>query len=142
MGYESKLYVGRKVEITNNEGKPVMTFFSTEATFRLGRVNSDKFRQNSSLFNTPIDFKVNEYEMIKEISYDKDREVTTAEIVEEIDEDRYGVHLCCASVERVIEELQKVYDETLYSPYLRVLYYLKSLKECPHEDYVVVHYGY
>ena len=81
-------------------------------------------------------------EIIKEISYDKDREVTTAEIVEEIDEDMYGAHLCCASVERVIEELQKIYDESIYSPYLRVLYYLKSLKECPHEDYVVVHYGY
>ena len=142
MGYESKLYVGRKVEYTNNEGKPIRTFFIEEATFRLGKVNSDKFRQNSSLFNIPIDFKVNEYEMLKEISYDKDREVTTAEIVEEIDEDMYGAHLCCASVERVIEELQKIYDETIYSPYLRVLAYLKSLKECPHEDYVVVHYGY
>lgn len=142
MGYESKLYVGRKVEYTNNEGKPIRTFFIEEATFRLGKVNSDKFRQNSSLFNTPIDFKINEYEMIKEISYDKDREVTTAEIVEEIDEDMYGAHLCCASVERVIEELQKIYDESIYSPYLRVLAYLKSLKECPHEDYVVVHYGY
>jgi hypothetical protein len=142
MGYESKLYVGRKVEITNNEDKPVRTFFIEEATFRLGKVNSDKFRQNSSLFTTPIDFKINEYEMLKEISYDKDREVTTAEIVEEIDEDMYGTHLCCASVERVIEELQKIYDESIYSPYLRVLAYLKSLKECPHEDYVVVHYGY
>lgn len=142
MGYESKLYVGRKIEYTNNEGKPVRTFFIEEATFKLGKVNSDKFRQNSSLFNTPIDFKINEYEMLKEISYDKDREVTTAEIVEEIDEDLYGAHLCCASVERVIEELQKIYDETIYSPYLRVLAYLKSLKECPHEDYVVVHYGY
>lgn len=142
MGYESKLYVGRKIEYTNNEGKPVRTFFIEEATFKLGKVNSDKFRQNSSLFNTPIDFKINEYEMIKEISYDRDREVTTAEIVEEIDMDMYGAHLCCASVEKVIEELQKIYDETLYSPYLRVLYYLKSLKECPHEDYVVVHYGY
>lgn len=142
MGYESKLYIGRKVEITNNEGKPIRTFFIEEATFKLSKVNSDKFRQNSSLFNTPIDFKINEYEMVKEISYDKDREVTTAEIVEEIDEDRYGEHLCCASVDRVIEELQKIYDESLCSPYLRILYYLKSLKECPHEDYVVVHYGY
>lgn len=142
MGYESKLYVGQRVEITNDEGKHVRTFFIEEATFRLGKVNSDKFRQNTSLFNTPIDFKINEYEMIKEISYDKNREVTTAEIVEEIDEDMYGAHLCCASVDRVVEELQKIYDESIYSPYLRVLYYLKSLKECPHEDYVVVHYGY
>lgn len=143
MGYESKLYIGTRLEIRDEETNEVrFRCFITETTFKLGKLWSDDFRQNSKVFNIPIDFKISEYEIKREIDYAAGTGTITADIVDEIDEDKYGDHLCYGTPEDVLMALKKIDEKYPYALYKRVIAYLENLCNSKHEDIVVVHYGY
>lgn len=143
MGYESRIYIGRRFEVKNNRGETAFIGFTPEAVFNLGKVNSEDFRQNSKLFNIPIDFELNETTLVHEISYDRDTGITTGEYLDGIKEDRYGEHICyCDNPYKVMNVIGDIIEQTQYSLYKRVYYYLQSLCCAEHEDFIVVHYGY
>ena len=143
MGYESRLYVGKRFECRDlNTNEVRFVAFIKEAEFNLDKMCDENFRTGSRIFNKPVDFKINEYDMVKEISYDKERDVTTGEFVDSIDEDRYGDHLCYGTPEDVLDALMMA-DKEYESPKLkRVIYYFQSLCSANHENIIVVHYGY
>lgn len=145
MGYETRLIVGHRYDCTIGDSKDI--FMVPIATFDLKKMCSDKFtNRNSTLFKTPIDFKMREHRLIKEISYNNKTDSGVAEIVYSVNTDKYDDVCCYASVKDVYEELKKyISKEEAEDDYIRYtiipcMKYLETLVDV--NSVIVIHYGY
>lgn len=143
MGYETRLYVGERLEIEAPNGSYIS--FQEFARFKMGKLGYGYGFTNrigdSKIFTKPLDFHVDEPDIFTEEDYDKATEICTGKYRDYLKTDMYGDELRYGTAEDVIKGLMQIYIEDNYTPVLPVIAYLNSIKDI-YKDLVVVMYGY